>query len=311
MSMRALVPRVATGMAGLAVWMWAVTATPAQAQDWRTYATVQHPSQYSIDWRAFYEKAQALTDAARAALPHALDLPYGPDAKQRLDLYLPAKAPSKAPVFLFIHGGGFVEGDRRQYGYVAAPLARHGIITAVMSYRLAPFRYPSQVEDVELAVAWLAKNIGARGGDPHRIFVGGHSAGAILSALLGVRTDWQAARGVPADVIKGIVPVSGPYDLRTLAGFVANFIPTDGPDRAAASPLLRIARTPPAVVAYGEKEVPYAAGSAAFVDALKTRGGQATLVGLAGMAHDQTAITLADDNSPLTTATLALVTGRK
>ena len=118
-------------------------------------------------------------------------------------------------------------GDK--YGYVAAPLARHGIITAVMSYRLAPFRYPSQVEDVELAVAWLAKNIGARGGDPHRIFVGGHSAGAILSALLGVRTNWQAARGVPADVIKGIVPVSGPYDLRTLAGFVANFIPTDGP----------------------------------------------------------------------------------
>ena len=157
-----------------------------------------------------------------------------------------------------------------------------------------------------LAVAWLAKNIHGHGGDSRRIYVGGHSAGAILSALLGVRTDWQAARGLPPDVIKGIVPVSGPYDLRGLAGFVADFIPADGPDRATASPILRIVRTPPAVVAYGEKE-PYADGSAAFVKALVEHGGRATLVTLQGMSHDQTALTLGDGKSPLTTAVLTLV----
>jgi arylformamidase len=284
-------------------------ARPVASQDWRTYATVQNPSQYAIDWRAFYEKAQALTDAARASLPHTLDIAYGADPKQRLDLYLPKAKPVGAPVFLFIHGGGFVEGDRRQYGYVAAPLAAHGVITAVMSYRLSPHRYPDQVEDVELAVLWLTKNIAAHGGDAGRLVVGGHSAGAILSALLGVRTDWQRRLGVPADVITGIVPVSGPYDLRGLGGFVANFIQSDGPDREAASPMLRIARTPPAVVAYGEKEKPYAAGSTAFVDALVKRGGKASLIALSGMGHDQTALTLADDSSPLTAAVVSLVTG--
>lgn len=293
-----------TLVAGLAL----ATSGLAAAQDWRTYPTVQDPSRYAIDWRAFYEKASALTESARATLRHERDLAYGDDPKQRIDLYFPKAAPAKAPVFLFIHGGGFREGDRAQYGYVAAPLAARGVITAVMSYRLAPPIHPAQVDDVEQAIAWIAKNIASRGGDAGRIFVGGHSAGAILSALVGVRDDWQAARGLPRDVVKGIVPVSGPYDLRGQSGFVAAFIPTDGPDRATASPLLRIARTPPAVVAYGEKETPYAAGSGAFVEALRARGGQATLVPLNGMAHDQTALTLSDAESPLTRAVLDLVT---
>ncbi len=313
-------PRLRAAVRAALVALATTLASTVDAQDYRTYATVKNAGQYAINWRAFYERAQALTDAARKALPHTLDVAYTApgtvpildgSGKQRLDLYLPVKNPTRAPVFLFIHGGGFVEGDRRQYGYVATPLAAQGVITAVMSYRLSPSVYPAQVEDVELALTWLAKNIASHGGDPARIFVGGHSAGAILSALVGVRTDWQAARGLSPDVVKGIVPVSGPYDLRGLGGFVANFIPADGPDRAAASPLLRIARTPPAVVAYGEKEVPYATGSPALVDALKTRGGSATLVPLTGMAHDETALTLADPNSPLTKAAVALITGAR
>lgn len=310
--MTALVRPWPTIVAAL-VLSWGV-ARPAVAQDWHSYATVLNPGRFAIDWRAFYERATALTAATRKTLPHKLDLPYvaaGSDPKQRLDLYFPSRSSSRAPVFLFIHGGGFREGDRLQYGFVARPLADSGVITAVMSYRLHPHVYPAQVEDVEMAVAWLAQHIGEYGGDPERIYVGGHSAGAILSGLLGVTTNWQAARGLKRDVINGIVPVSGPYDLRGLSGFVGDFIPTDGPDRATASPLLRIVRTPPAVVAYGEKETPYAAGSAAFVDALAMRGGRATLVTLPAMAHDQTALALADEASPLTRAVVALVRGQR
>jgi arylformamidase len=193
---------------------------------------------------------------------------------------------------------------------VATPLAARGVVTAVMSYRLAPHVYPAQVADVELAIQWLVSHAPTHGGDPNRLFVGGHSAGAILSALAGVRTDWQAARGLPVDVVKGIVPVSGPYDLRGLAGFVADFIPADGPDRAAASPILRIARTPPAVVAYGDKEAPYAAGSRTFVETLTAQGGTAMLVPLTGMGHDQTALTLGDPAGPLTQAVITLMTNR-
>lgn len=282
-------------------------AVQADAQDWHTYPTVQNPSRFAIDWRAFYEKAERLTVEARQALPHERDLAYGPDPKQRIDLYLPTSKPSAAPVFLFIHGGGFREGDRANYGFVAAPLAARGVITAVMSYRLSPHVYPDQVDDVEMAVTWLVKNVARHGGDPTRLFIGGHSAGAILSALLGVRDGWQAARGIPADAIKGIAPVSGPYDLRGLSGFVADFIPADGPDRAAASPLLHVRRTPPAVVAFGGKETPYVSGSAQFAEHLRSRGGEAELVALEGMAHDETALTLADPASPLTRAILRLI----
>src|SRR6185295_7965213 len=109
--------------------------------------------------------------------------------------------------------GGFERGDRRRYGWFARPYARNGIITVVPNYRLAPaHHYPDQPEDIERMLAWVYHNIEAYGGDPARIYVGGHSAGAKLSAFVGLRTDWRARLSLPADVIKGIVPVSATYD---------------------------------------------------------------------------------------------------
>lgn len=276
------------------------------AQDWRSYFTVVNGEKFTTNWRAFYEQADALTKATRRAVTHHLDLAYGADPKQRLDLYLPAAGGRPAPVFLFIHGGGFREGDRAQYGFVARPLAARGIITAVASYRLLPHVHPDQVEDVELMVAWLHREIGRYGGDPARIVVGGHSAGAILSALVGVTTDWQARRALPIDVIKAIAPVSGPYDLRQATGFVADFLP-DPARREAASPALRIARTPPAIVAFGSLEKPYVEGSRAFVSALGAGGGRATLVELTGMTHDRTALAMGDPDSAVVQALVALI----
>lgn len=276
------------------------------AQDASKYFTVLNAGKFSIDWRAFYARADALTAETRTALPHHLDLPYGADEKQRLDLYLPAKAPTSAPIFIFIHGGGFREGDRAQYGYVARPLAASGVITIVASYRLLPHVYPDQVEDTQLMIAWAYANARKYGGDPNRIFLGGHSAGAILSALLAVTTDWQAARKLPADVVKGAVPVSGPYDLRAGGGFVGDFLP-DPATRDAASPILHIARTPPMVVAYGGEEAPYVEGSRSFVDAVRKHGGTPRLVELAGATHDKTALSMADASSPVVRAALEIL----
>lgn len=281
-------------------------AMAVAAQDASKYFTVLNPEKFEIDWRAFYAKADALTAETRAALPHHLDLAYGPDVKQRLDLYLPANAPTAAPVFIFIHGGGFREGDRAQYGYVARPLAAKGVITVVASYRLLPHVYPDQVEDTELMIAWAYANAKKYGGDPNRIFVGGHSAGAILSALVAVTTDWQARRALPADVVKGAVPVSGPYDLRAGGGFVGDFLP-DPATREAASPMRRIVRTPPMVVAYGGQETPYVAASRAFVDAVVAKGGKATLVELPNASHDRTALTMSDASSPVVRAALDIM----
>src|SRR6266851_115321 len=111
-------------------------ASSTGAQDKSKYYTVQHPKDFPIDWKAFYDNADDLTGETRKLFPHHLDLAYGTDPKQKLDVYLPANKPATAPVFIFLHGGGFREGDRAHYGFVARPLASQGVITVVASYRM-------------------------------------------------------------------------------------------------------------------------------------------------------------------------------
>src|SRR3990172_3078309 len=86
------------------------------AQDMSKYYTVMHPDKFEIDWKGFYQTMTEKTAEVRKVLPHHLDLAFGDNPKQKLDLYLPKGANiSSAPVFLFLHGGGFREGDRAQY----------------------------------------------------------------------------------------------------------------------------------------------------------------------------------------------------
>lgn len=276
-----------------------LTSGGALAQDISTYPTVQHPERYSIDWRSFYERANALTSSVRGRTPHHLDIRYGEHPKQRLDLYLPESAGSTPwPVFVFLHGGGFREGDRAHYGFVAGPLASSGVATVVASYRLHPHRYPDQVEDTRLIVEWVHRNIGTYGGQRDLVFVGGHSAGAILSAHVGVTADWVPRSGLPTHPVRGIVPVSGPYDLRTAGGFVNDFV-NGQHERERASPLLRIERVPHAVVALGSREAVFLDDSRRLVEALRARGGQAELVILEGLGHDATALAFGEQGGSL------------
>src|SRR5690606_39166296 len=116
----------------------------ALAQDSSTYYTVMHPAEFQIDWKAAYAKADEMTRRTRKQLPHQLDIAYGTDRKQKLDIYQPRNEPKDAPVLIFLHGGGNREGDRAHYGYVAGPFAKHGVVTVVASYRLQPtFPWPA------------------------------------------------------------------------------------------------------------------------------------------------------------------------
>jgi acetyl esterase/lipase len=294
-----------TGVAAAAILSLA-PAAPA-GQDKRTYYTVQHPEQFAIDWAAFYDRAEAMTDQTRRRVPHHLDLPYGKDPKQRLDVYEATPRRDGAPVFVFLHGGGFREGDRRQYGYVAGALAPNGVVTVVASYRLLPDHYPAQAHDTEAIVAWVHANIRRFGGAPGRIYIGGHSAGAIMSTFAALKRDWVAQLRLPVDVIKGVVAVSGPYDLRQASGFVRDYLP-DPATRAGASPLLHVAAgAPPMIVAFGTLEPPYVKGSPEFVDALVRAGADARLIPLAGMQHDATALSLGDADGAVVRAMLALM----
>ena len=284
--------------------------TVVDAQDRSQYPTHLNSSSSGIDWIAFYDKADALTAETRMELQHHLDISYGEDPKQKLDLYLP-QSKSAGPVFIFIHGGGFVEGDRAHYGYVARPLAVQGIVTVVMSYRLSPEHYPEQIHDVQAVLGWVYRNIADYGGDTSQIYIGGHSAGAILSAFVSVNRTWLTSMSLPEDLIKGYVPISGPYDLRKPGGFVDNYLPDDS-KRAEASPVLNIQNlSAKAVVAVGSLEDVYLESSKAFVEAIREEGGSAELLVLEGMAHDATALSAGDKDGPLVAALIELIASNR
>jgi acetyl esterase/lipase len=114
------------------------------------------------------------------------DVPYGPGERQRLDVYSSSSAPAEAagwPVLLYVPGGGFVGGDKRDgdwsYANIGRWFAGHGFVVLIMNYRLAPeHAWPAGAEDVGSAVAWAREHAAAHGGDRRRIAVFGQSAGA-------------------------------------------------------------------------------------------------------------------------------------
>jgi arylformamidase len=288
------------------------SASPRRA-DIDSFYTCSHPDQFRINWRAFYTEAEQRTDAVRAEYPHELDTGYGPDVRQRLDLYLPRPAPhGTAPIVLFLHGGGFREGDPALYGYLAKPYVERGIAFASVGYRLTPETYlPETANDVEAALAWCSANLASRGVDHNRITLAGHSAGAILTAHVALRSDWLLNRGLPVDLIKAAVPISGVYDFTDTSRHSEMF--ANDADRQTASPLFNItaAAPPPMVVAVGELEnrPDYRSDSHRLVDALRDRGASAEVLVLDQMDHADTANALGDEASPLFAAVTRFVSG--
>lgn len=156
--------------------------------------------------------AQALQ--ARTQLPCVLDVPYGPTVAETLDIF-PAAQPN-APVFLFIHGGYWRALSSKDFSGVALGLQPLGITTVVINYALCPHVSIDEItRQARAAVAWTLRNMGQYGGDPTRLAIGGHSAGAHLAAMC-LETPWAEDYGLPQDPLAAAVLVSGLYDLAPL-----------------------------------------------------------------------------------------------
>lgn len=144
------------------------------------------------------------------------DIPYADPAHERqvLDIYSPTGA-KNLPVVFWIHGGGWQAGDKTSVQIKPQVFVQKGFVFVSTNYRLLPtVEMESIIRDVAKSLGWVHKHIAEHGGDPKRILVMGHSAGAQLAALVCTDDRYLKSEGVPFNVLKGCVPVDGDtYDV--------------------------------------------------------------------------------------------------
>ncbi|MYM31569.1 alpha/beta hydrolase fold domain-containing protein [Duganella sp. CY15W] len=161
------------------------------------------------------------------------NLAYGDGPRRKLDVYQPRDAHGAAPVVVFFYGGNWVAGEREDYAFVGRALASRGIVTVIADYRLYPeVSYPDFLKDAAQAVAWAHREAGHYGGDPQRLFVMGHSAGAYNAAMIALDGRWLAEQGMTPSALRGWIGLAGPYD----------FLPIENPTT---KPVFHFPATPP------------------------------------------------------------------
>ncbi len=156
-----------------------------------------------------FDVVNALAESGR---PEAVrGVAYGPEHRQQLDVF-PVQGEGR-PVVVFFYGGNWQSGSRTDYAFVGESLRALGLVVIIPDYRLFPeVRFPVFVEDGARAVAWAHAHAAEFGGDPERLFLMGHSAGAHIAALLTLDARYLEAAGLPAHCVRGFIGLSGPYD---------------------------------------------------------------------------------------------------
>ena len=214
---------------------------------------------------------------------------YGPHPRQRLDLYVPdaVAGAEAAPVVLFFYGGRWRTGKREEYRFVATALAACGIMTAVADYRLYPeVNWQDFNQDGALAYCWLERHIRAHHGDPDRIFVMGHSAGAYIAAMVALDPALRLRAGAltrPA----GLIGIAGPYDFFPFTDPDVCEVFQSTPDGHGTQPIHYVAATPPpALLLTGARDrTVNPLNSVHLQRQLKIHGGEAELVRFPGLGH--------------------------
>jgi acetyl esterase/lipase len=218
--------------------------------------------------------------------------------RHRLDIYTPKnKAAAPYPVVVFIHGGSWNSGNKNFYSFIGRRLAKQGVVAVVINYRLAPaVQVPQMADDCARAVAWTAQHIAEYGGDPQRLFLMGHSAGAGLAALLAADNRLLARHGWSQNPVKGVL-LDDPagldmYDYLQKQEYPgdAQYLVPFGKDPAVwreVSAMYHVtAQTPPMRLFIGGETYPsISSSSRKFVSKLQGLGQQPELTVLPGKKH--------------------------
>ncbi len=219
---------------------------------------------------------------------------YGSDRRQMLDIYAPDGAREAArPVVVFFYGGSWNSGTRAGYDFAGHALASRGFVAVVPDYRLVPeIRFPEFIEDGAAAVRWVRQNIASFGGDPDRIVLMGHSAGAYIAAMLATDPQWL---GDDRGAVQGLVGLAGPYDFFPFdtAASIAAF--GDWPRGEETQPITYAdGSAPPALLLTGEEDtVVKPRNSEALSTTLADAGVGAEMVTYPGVDHIDILVALA------------------
>ena len=274
------------------------------ATRWQTYDQEELEQQYNAresvsDFDAEIARYRQLSAECYDSCQVFRDLSYGTVETQKID-YFPAGP--NAPVLIFVHGGYWRLLGRGDSAFMVKALANVGISSAIVEYTLAPEATLEQiVEEVRSAVAWIFKNVANYGGDPTRLVISGSSAGAHLAAIT-LTSEWQSALGLPKDVLKAGLLLSGLYDLEPVRHCKPNeWLRLDQDSAAKASPQeLTYEPGPKVHLSWGGQETDeFKRQSRDFFAKLEASGIDATCSEIADRNHFDIVTDLADPDSAL------------
>ena len=233
------------------------------------------------------------------------DVPYGESPRQRLNVYRPDHGPSAAPVVVFLYGGSWNSGDKDDNDFVGSAFAANGFVAAIPDYRLVPeIRYPVFLNDNAAALRWVYDYIADYGGDPHRIHLLGHSAGAYNAMMITLDRTYLAKVGLPPNAIQSAAALAGPYDFlpfdveATIAAF------GDAPNPAATQPIhYARASAPPIFLATGaDDSTVYPKNTHALAAKLREAGARVKETAYPGISHVSILLAISKpfrDNAPV------------
>jgi len=232
---------------------------------------------------------------ARIGLPERLA--YGPTEIEKLDIYKSTRP--NAPINVYIHGGAWRGGLAKNFAYMAEmhlAAGAHFVVPDFVWVQEAGGSLMTMADQVRRAVAWVYKNATSFGGDPNRLYLSGHSSGGHLGGVI-VITDWRKDFGLPADIIKGALLVSGMYDLEPVRlSKRSNYVNFDDATEKALSAQRHIDKiNMPLIIAYGTLESPeFQRQSRDFAAAVKAAGKSVELIIGEGFNHFEIQETMAN-----------------